>query len=53
LVENGTEAAIADAYVELLKRCDQALYAGMDKADDLQATYDTARDLILRTEKVK
>lgn len=52
LLDKGAEEELANAYVSLLKRCEMALYAGQDGAGDLAATYDTARDLILRTEKI-
>lgn len=52
LLTHGAETELADAYVELLQRCEMALYAGQDQASDLAATYDKAKGLILRTEKV-
>lgn len=52
LLSHGAEAELADAYVELLQRCEMALYAGQDQVADLTATYDKAKSLILKTEKV-
>ncbi|MEM9835057.1 MAG: BatD family protein [Bacteroidota bacterium] len=53
LLAHGASSALADDYVRLLKRCEMALYAGQVQAADLTATYETAKGLILRTEKVK
>jgi hypothetical protein len=52
LLTHGAETELADAYVELLQRCEMALYAGQDQVSDLAATYEQAKGLILRTEKV-
>ncbi|SER09934.1 BatD family protein [Neolewinella agarilytica] len=38
-------------YDKLLKRCEMALYAGQDSADDLADTYREARELITDTER--
>lgn len=52
LLSHGAATDLADAYVALLQRCEMALYAGQDQAPDLAATYEKAKDLILKTEKV-
>ncbi|MFT7119839.1 MAG: hypothetical protein ACJAZ9_000008 [Neolewinella sp.] len=48
----GADANLIQRYDSLLQRCEMALYAGQDKADDLADTYKTARELITETEKV-
>jgi hypothetical protein len=47
----GADEALTSRYDSLLQRCEMALYAGQDKADDLAAAYATARDLIADTER--
>jgi hypothetical protein len=42
---------ITERYDKLLQTCEMALYAGQDKADDLAAAYETARELITDTER--
>ena len=51
LTAAGADAALADRYDALLQRCEMALYAGQDKADDLAATYADASTLIQDTER--
>jgi len=51
LLQAGAGEALTTEYEALLKRCEMALYAGQDTADDLAGTYRTARDLITATEK--
>lgn len=50
LVEKGASTELANGYVELLKRCELALYAGGGGAADAQNSYQTATELILSTE---
>lgn len=47
----GANASLTDRYDQLLQRCEMALYAGQDKADDLAAAYSTAKALIADTEQ--
>ena len=47
----GAGAALQQRYDDLLGRCEMALYAGQDSADDLASTYTAARDLIIDTDK--
>ena len=47
----GANATLTDRYDQLLQRCEMALYAGQDKADDLAAAFATAKDLIADTER--
>ncbi len=51
LLSAGAGADITDRYDRLLQRCEMALYAGQDRADDLAETYEAAKQLILDTEK--
>lgn len=51
LTDAGADAQLTDRFDKLLKRCEMALYAGQDKADDLAAAYETARKLITDTER--
>jgi hypothetical protein len=47
----GANESLTDRYDQLLQRCEMALYAGQDKADDLAAAYATAKELISDTER--
>ena len=47
----GADASITQEYDDLLQRCEVALYAGQDSFADLRDTYQTATELITRTEK--
>jgi len=47
----GALPALTARYDKLLKRCEMALYAGQDSADDLADTYREARELITDTER--
>jgi hypothetical protein len=51
LTESGANVSLTDRYDQLLQRCEMALYAGQDKADDLAAAYTTAKELIADTER--
>ncbi|TXF87728.1 protein BatD [Neolewinella aurantiaca] len=51
LTSAGASATLTDRYDQLLQRCEMALYAGQDKADDLAAAYKTATELIADTER--
>ncbi|MBC6992797.1 BatD family protein [Neolewinella lacunae] len=51
LRDAGADAALAERYDRLLQRCEMALYAGQDQADDLADTYRAARELIVDTER--
>lgn len=51
LTAAGADAQLTARYDNLLQRCEMALYAGQDKADDLAAAYETARELIADTER--
>ncbi|MTB50676.1 BatD family protein [Lewinella sp. W8] len=51
LREAGAESGLIERYNQLLQRCEMALYAGQDKADDLAETYQMARSVITDTEK--
>ncbi len=51
LTDAGADAALTKRYDKLLQRCEMALYAGQDNADDLADAYNTARDLITDTER--
>ena len=50
LTAAGADTALTDRYDTLLQRCEMALYAGQDKADDLADTYATAQTLLQDTE---
>jgi hypothetical protein len=47
----GADAGLTERYHQLLQRCEMALYAGQDKADDLADTYQAAKALITDTER--
>ncbi len=47
----GANESLTDRYDQLLQRCEMALYAGQDKADDLAAAYTSAKELITDTER--
>ncbi len=47
----GANESLTERYDQLLQRCEMALYAGQDKADDLAAAYAAAKDLITDTER--
>lgn len=47
----GANEGLTDRYDQLLQRCEMALYAGQDKADDLAAAYAAAKELIADTER--
>ncbi|MFT4687393.1 MAG: hypothetical protein ACI94D_002357 [Neolewinella sp.] len=47
----GASLNLTDRYDQLLQRCEMALYAGQDKADDLAAAYAAAKELIADTER--
>lgn len=51
LLSAGAGEDLTAEYDALLQRCEMALYAGQDSADDLDGTYRAARELIVRTEK--
>jgi hypothetical protein len=51
LTEAGALPELTTRYDKLLKRCEMALYAGQDSADDLADTYREARELITDTER--
>lgn len=51
LTTAGADADLTERYDKLLQRCEMALYAGQDKADDLADAYATARELITDTER--
>ncbi len=51
LTDAGADKQLTERYDALLQRCEMALYAGQDKADDLADAYATARDLITDTER--
>jgi len=51
LITAGARESLTDRYDQLLQRCEMALYAGQDKADDLAAAYATAKELIADTER--
>lgn len=51
LLNAGAGEELTAEYEALLQRCEMALYAGQDKAGDLEGTYRAARELIVRTEK--
>lgn len=51
LTAAGADVDLTDRYDQLLQRCEMALYAGQDKADDLAAAYSTAKELITDTER--
>lgn len=50
LTTAGADTSLTTRYDKLLQRCEMALYAGQDKADDLADAYASARDLITDTE---
>lgn len=52
LADAGADASLVSRYDSLLQRCEMALYAGQDGAEDLNETYQTARALIIDTEKL-
>ena len=47
----GADANLTDRYDRLLQRCEMALYAGQDSAEDLGNAYAEAVDLITDTER--
>ena len=47
----GADADLTERYDRLLQRCEMALYAGQDSAEDLGNTYAEAVDLITDTER--
>ena len=47
----GADSDLTDRYDRLLQRCEMALYAGQDSAEDLGNTYAEAVDLITDTER--
>lgn len=51
LTQAGADAELTDRYDRLLSCCEMALYAGQDSTAEMRATYETARDLISRTER--
>lgn len=51
LTSAGADAGLTERYDKLLQRCEMALYAGQDKADDLAAAYASAKELITDTER--
>jgi len=51
LTAAGADAGLKERYDQLLQRCEMALYAGQDKADDLASAYAAAKDLITDTER--
>lgn len=51
LAQTAAAPELADRYDALLQRCEMALYAGQDSADDLAATYAAAEGLIKDTER--
>ena len=51
LTTAGAAEPLTARYDQLLARCEMALYAGQDSAEDLEATYATAVDLIAETER--
>ncbi len=51
LAEAGADADLTERYDRLLQRCEMALYAGQDSAEDLGYTYAQAVDLITETER--
>ncbi len=53
LLNKGAAQTLADDYVRLLQQCELALYAQQDKAADLATTYEQAKSVILKTEKVE
>lgn len=53
LLSKGAAQTLADDYVSLLQQCELALYARQDQAADLAATYERAKTVILKTEKVE
>ena len=50
LTAAGAES-LTDRYDQLLQRCEMALYAGQNSAEDLAHTYGSAKNLIMDTEK--
>lgn len=50
LLQRGAPQSLATKYVDLLKRCELALYAGGAGATNLQAAYSEAEQLIIATE---
>ncbi|PHI19348.1 hypothetical protein CEQ90_13405 [Lewinellaceae bacterium SD302] len=50
LITKGAPLTLADGYVDLLRRCEMALYAGGGGKDAPTKTYQEATDLILSTE---
>lgn len=51
LADAGARSDLTARYDQLLQRCEMALYAGQDGADDLADTYATAQQLFVDTEK--
>ncbi len=52
LATAGADDDLITRYDALLGRCEMALYAGQDSADDLAGTFRSAKELIEATEKV-
>ena len=51
LATAGADTALTERYDAMLARCEMALYAGQDSADDLAQTYTTAKELIIDTDR--
>lgn len=50
LLELHVAETISEQFVQLLSRCEMALYAGMDNAGAMQETYEQAMDILVKIE---